>query len=203
MYPVGVDVSAAQLRVAETLQREIGPEFPLILANAEEVPYDHSSFDVAISEYGASTWCNPSVWLQEARRLLRPDGKLIFFTHSAFLTACTPADGSPPSTRLERSYFSEGATEFGGESGVEFHATHGEWLAMLRSRGFVIEGLIETRPTEAVEPRYQLASSKWASQWPSEEIWVARLVSSDADDWEGRGLPRAELGGANTPTTPD
>jgi len=176
MYPVAVDVSPAQIRVAETMQQEFGTRFPLVLANAEEVPYDHSSFDLAISEYGASIWCDPRSWLQEARRLLRPGGRLVFFTPSALLTTCTPSDGSQPGTQLLRSYFTSGLVEFGSEGGVEFHATHGEWLALLRTRGFVVEGLIETRPKDDSEPRYQLVSSDWASRWPSEEIWIARAV---------------------------
>lgn len=178
MRPVGVDNSPAQLRTAEALQREIGPEFPLVLANAEEVPFENASFDLAISEYGASTWCKPSRWLTEARRLLRPHGKLVFFTPSALLTTCTPAGGGQPGTQLERSYFSLASLEFGAESGVEFHATHGEWVAMLRAREFVIEAVIETRPSRGVEPRYPLASADWASQWPTEEIWIARALPS-------------------------
>src|SRR5262245_44017893 len=50
MRPVAVDVSRKQLDQAEQLQRELGPSFPLVQANAEEVPYDTESFDLAISE---------------------------------------------------------------------------------------------------------------------------------------------------------
>ena len=81
--PVAVDISREQLKIAEQLQYEFRLSFPLIDANAEEVPFDDASFDVAISEYGASVWCNPRRWLPEAHRLLRPEGQLIFFTNSA------------------------------------------------------------------------------------------------------------------------
>jgi ubiquinone/menaquinone biosynthesis C-methylase UbiE len=176
MHPVAVDISTGQLSVAETLQRESGLEFPLILATAEDVPRASESFDLVISEYGASLWCPPSRWLREARRLVRPGGKLVFFTPSPFLTACTPGDGGPPGTQLERSYFSSGAVDYGVEGGVEFHATNAEWMRLLRHAGFGVEALVETRPDERHAARYDLVSSTWASRWPSEEIWVARAV---------------------------
>ena len=47
--PVGIDNSPAQLDTARELQREFGLEFPLLLGNAEAVPYPDASFDFAIS----------------------------------------------------------------------------------------------------------------------------------------------------------
>nr|MDQ4029732.1 class I SAM-dependent methyltransferase [Actinomycetota bacterium] len=70
--PVGVDVTAAQLATARRLQREHGLDFPLIEANAEDVPLPDESFDLAFSEYGAAIWCDPYRWIPEAGRLLRP-----------------------------------------------------------------------------------------------------------------------------------
>ena len=75
---VGIDNSAAQLATARRLQREHGLAFTLIHGNAEQVPYPDASFDLAISEYGACLWADPSRWVPEAARLLRPGGVLIF-----------------------------------------------------------------------------------------------------------------------------
>jgi SAM-dependent methyltransferase len=177
MHPVGVDFSPAHLMAAEQLQREFDVFFPLISANAEDVPFDRDSFDVAISEYGASIWSNPRRWLPEAHRLLRLGGQLIFFTNSAILMACTPADGSPAGEKLVRDYFSSYRVEFGQDSGVEFHLTHGQWVRLLRATGFAVENLIELRPLQRAKPRYELVPLKWARRWPSEEIWVARKVA--------------------------
>ena len=55
--PVGIDNSARQLETARAFQREFGIEFPLVHGDAEQVPYPDASFDLAISEYGASIWC--------------------------------------------------------------------------------------------------------------------------------------------------
>src|SRR5581483_10427896 len=68
--PVGIDNSAAQLETARELQIEHGLDFPLIHGNAEATGLPDASFDLAISEYGASIWCDPYAWIPEAARLL-------------------------------------------------------------------------------------------------------------------------------------
>src|SRR4029453_17314747 len=75
---VAIDNSERQLETARDLQREHGLAFPLIHGNAETVPQPDASFDLAISEYGASIWCDPYRWIPEAARLLRPGGLLVF-----------------------------------------------------------------------------------------------------------------------------
>jgi ubiquinone/menaquinone biosynthesis C-methylase UbiE len=171
--PVAVDVSRPQLEVAERLQEEIGLSFPLIHANAEEVPYDTDSFDLAISEYGASLWCEPNRWLAEADRLLRPGGGLIFVTNSPLLMACTPESGERAGDRLLRDYFTNPVREY-PDGVVEFHLTHGGWIEILRAYGFAVERLVELRPPHGTQPRFDFVSIEWARRWPSEEIWVAR-----------------------------
>ena len=172
--PVAVDFSRRQLDTAYRLQLELGPSFPLLYANVEQISYDVESFDVAVSEYGASLWSDPRRWLPEARRLLRPNGRLIFITNSAFLMACTPLEGGLATDRLVRESFGSMRVEFPADDTVEFHLTHGRWLKVLRANGFELEDLIEVRPSEKATPRFEFASLDWARRWPSEEIWVAR-----------------------------
>jgi len=171
--PVAVDVSRKQLDVAASLQQELGLSFPLIHANAEEVPYDAESFDLAISEYGASLWCEPHRWLAEADRLLRPGGGLIFVTNSPLLMACTPEGGERAGDRLLRDYFTSPVREY-PDGVVEFHLTHGSWIELLNAYGFSVERLVELRPPHGTQPRFDFVSIEWARRWPSEEIWVAR-----------------------------
>jgi SAM-dependent methyltransferase len=66
--PVGIDNSEKQLATARRLQAEHGLDFPLLHGNAEAVPYPDTSFDLAISEYGASIWADPYRWIPEASR---------------------------------------------------------------------------------------------------------------------------------------
>ena len=103
--PVGIDNSEAQLATARRLQAEHGIEFPLIHGNAETVPLPDESFDLAISEYGASIWADPYAWIPEAARLLRPGARLIFLVNGTILNLCAPDAEVPATDRLMRPYF--------------------------------------------------------------------------------------------------
>ena len=72
-HPVGIDISPNQLATAHSFQAEFGINFPLLEGSAEAVPLPDASFDVAISEYGASIWCDPALWIAEAARRLSTD----------------------------------------------------------------------------------------------------------------------------------
>jgi ubiquinone/menaquinone biosynthesis C-methylase UbiE len=89
-HPVAIDNSPRQLETARRMQREHGVTFPLVLGNAEEVPYPDGSFDLAISEYGAAIWCDPYRWIPETARLLRSGGELIALGNSALSMLCVP-----------------------------------------------------------------------------------------------------------------
>jgi SAM-dependent methyltransferase len=170
---VAVDFARAQIRTATALQREFEVAFSLVSGNAEQVAFDNESFDLAVSEYGVSLWSDPANWLPEVHRLLRPEGRLVFVTNSALLLTCTPPGGGLPTDRLARDYFSRYRLEFEADGAVEFHVTHGEWIRLLRSTGFVIDDLIEVQPRPKAAPSVELVESEWAQRWPSEEIWVA------------------------------
>src|SRR5688572_10178703 len=88
--PVGVDPTPAQLATARRMQERTGPVFPLVEAPAERVPLPDASFDLAVSEYGASLWADPGLWVPEAARLLRPHGRLVFLTNSVLAYLCSP-----------------------------------------------------------------------------------------------------------------
>ena len=153
---------------------ETGIEFPLVEASAEDVPLPDASFDLALSEYGASTWCDPYRWVPEAARLLRPGGRLVFLRNSTLVTLCWPDEG-PAGERLLRPQFGMHRFEW-PEGGVEFQMGHGDWIRALRASGFEIEDLIEIQaPDDATDhPRYDYVTADWARKWPSEEIWKAR-----------------------------
>ena len=175
--PVGIDNSPAQLETARRLQAEFGLEFPLHLGNAEELPFDDASFDLAVSEYGASIWADPFLWIPEAARVLRPGGWLVYLLNSTLMMLCTPVDATddvPVSERLERPQFGLHRVEWPDTEAVEFHLSHGDWIRLLRANGLEIENLIEVRPSEDTPRRHPHVSMEWAMKWPCEEIWVAR-----------------------------
>jgi SAM-dependent methyltransferase len=171
--PVGIDVSEKQLATARAMQTEFGVEFPLVSGNAEAVPYDDNAFGLAISEYGAALWCDPYQWIPEAARLLVPGGQLVFMRYSPLFALCVPPKG-PASTTLTRAQF--GLTQLDRGNHQEFVLPHGEMLRLLRSCGFVVEDLIEIQAPQPAHRDYDKVSADWARQWPSEEIWKARLA---------------------------
>ena len=174
--PVGVDLTAAQLDTARRCQQKHGLSFPLVEASAEDVPLPDSSFDLAISEYGASVWCDPELWIAEAARLLRPGGRLVFLTNSVLVTLCVPEDEGYATDRLMRGQRDTRRVRWPG-GGIEFHPSHADWIRILRDSGFTVEALHELYAGDGSElPEfYEIAGPEWANQWPVEDLWVATL----------------------------
>ena len=165
----------AQLETARKMQRESRIEFPLVEANAEDVPLPDASFDLAISEYGASIWCDPYRWIPEAHRLLRPGGQLVFLCGSPLNILCAVEEPDSTSETLQRPQRGMHRLDW-SDGGVEFHLGHGDMHRLLRDTGFVIEGLIELFAPDDAEthPYYSAVTADWARKWPSEDLWVAR-----------------------------
>jgi SAM-dependent methyltransferase len=171
--PVGLDPTPAQLATARAMQERFGLRFPLVRASAEEVPMADGRFDLALSEYGASIWCDPYRWIPEASRLLRPGGRLVFLCNSA-LMMLTADELGRISRQLNRDYFGMHRFEWPDDHSVEFHLGYGDWIRLLRSEGFTIEDLIEIQAPPGVPSPDPWVPDDWADHWPPEEIWVAR-----------------------------
>jgi SAM-dependent methyltransferase len=174
--PVGVDPTPVQLATARRMMDRSGLTFPLVEAPAERVPLADASFDLAVSEFGASLWADPAMWIPEAARLLRPSGRLVFLTNS-FISYLTAPDDGGESETLQRPQFGAYRIQWPGETGTEYHLAHGDWIDLLRDHGFEVERLIELRAPEDAEKHefYDYVTPEWASKWPHEELWVARL----------------------------
>jgi len=174
-HVTGVDVTPAQLETARRCRDELGIEMELIEANAEDVPLPDSSFDLALSEYGASIWCDPYKWIPEAARLLRSGGQLVFLCNSVLSMICLP-DVGKVGEQLARPQFGMHRFEWPEDEGVEFHIQHSDWIRLLRENGFEILGLWELQAPEGAEDHiyYDVVPVEWARKWPAEEIWKAR-----------------------------
>ena len=173
---VGVDVTPAQLETARRMQAQFGMEFPLVEASAEDVPLPDESFDLAVSEYGASIWADPYRWVPEAARLLRPGGELVFLVNGTLSILCAPDDEAPPGTELLRPYFGMHRFEWPDDGVVDFHLGYGDWIRLLRANGFDVLDLVEVQAPEDARPHRfpELPDAAWSRRWPSEEIWKAR-----------------------------
>jgi hypothetical protein len=52
---------------------------------------------------------------------------------------------------------------------------YGAWIRLFRAHGFVIEDLIEPRPTpDAVSSYRDESEREWYRRWPGEQIWKVR-----------------------------
>ncbi|HEV8462276.1 MAG TPA: class I SAM-dependent methyltransferase [Gaiellaceae bacterium] len=171
--PVGVDITPAQLETARRMMAKTGIEFPLVEADAAETGLPSESFDLVVSEYGASIWVDPYRWIPEAARLLRPGGRLVFLRNSVLVILCSD-DDVPAKEHLIHPQFGLHRVDW-WEGGVEFHLPHGEWIDLLRANGFEIERLIEIQAPADAETHdyYAYVTADWARKWPCEELWAA------------------------------
>jgi SAM-dependent methyltransferase len=176
---VGIDITPAQLASARRVNEETGLGLEFIEGNAESVPLPDASFDLAVSEYGASIWCDPYLWLPEAARLLRPGGELVFLQNTPLSMLCMP-DVGKIEERLLRPQLGMHRLEWKDDDpGIEFHLGHGELLRLLRRTGFEILDLVELfAPATAGDAGYDdYVPTEWAQRWPPEEIWRVRKES--------------------------
>jgi SAM-dependent methyltransferase len=172
--PVGIDPTPAQLATARRMMERTGIAFPLVEAPAERVPLPDASFDLAVSEFGASLWADPHLWIPEAARLLRPGGRLVFLTNSFVSYLCAIDEGGASET-LQRPQRGAYRMQWPGEEGIEYHLAHGDWIDLLRTNGFEVTRLIELYAPDGAQAHdyYDYVTPEWASKWPHEEIWVA------------------------------
>jgi SAM-dependent methyltransferase len=173
---VGIDITPAQLATAQRLNRKTGLGLELVEANAEIVPLRDKSFDLVISEYGASIWCDPYKWIPEAARLLRSGGELVFLRNTTLSVLCTP-DVGKVTEALQRAQ--RGMNRFDWpdpDPGVEFHLSAGDLIRLMRANGLEILDLVELYAPEGAKDHseYSYVRADWARRWPSEEIWRAR-----------------------------
>lgn len=174
---IGLDNSPAQLATAVERSTSHDISLPLVMGDGHQLPFADDSFDVAINEYGAAIWCDPRIWIPEAARILRPGGRIWFLGNSVQFMLCAPEWedelAGPQMLRPQRDMHRFAWVD---TDNIEFHVSHGEMIQILTSAGFVIEALHELyAPADAKASEYGLADGTWASRWPIEEVWVARL----------------------------
>jgi len=121
--------------------------------------------------------CDPARWVPEAARLLRAGGRLVFHTSRVLAAVCCPDPPEPAHRKLLRPQ-REARRLVTAAGGTEFHPGHGEWIAILRASGFVIDDLREIYAGRRRPDREVLASPP-------------RVI---ADSNKGRQLDRGHLG---------
>ena len=138
------------------------------------MPLPDASFDLALSEYGASIWADPGRWIPEAARLVRPGGRLVFLRNSTLITLCQSLDGA--TEQLQRPQLGLGWIEWPDTGEIEFHLPAGELIDVLHGSGFALERLLELYAPEGARTHefYDFVTAEWGRRWPAEELWVLR-----------------------------
>lgn len=78
---VGLDPALQMHRFARKRIAQAGLEVELVGLPAESIPFDNASFDSVLVTYTLCTIPDPIAALKEMRRVLAPDGRLIFCEH--------------------------------------------------------------------------------------------------------------------------
>ncbi|NOX29834.1 MAG: class I SAM-dependent methyltransferase [Actinobacteria bacterium] len=177
---VGIDNSEEQLKTARRLAAEHdGSDIEWIHGDAEAVPKPDKSFDFAISEYGAAIWCEPRAWITEAKRLLRPGGRLVFLGSSPLSLVCSPLNGAPADKHLHRSYFGIHKVDWRtveiDPGGIEFNLTMTGWFELFRDLGFSVDDYREPRPASPKDEMLFSIPQQWAYNYPSEQVFWLTL----------------------------
>lgn len=172
---IGLDLSLRQLEHAAQLMDAAGVAVPLIHASAEAVPLPDASLDIIFCDHGAMVFADPYVTVPETARLLRDGGLLAFSMHTPIAEACWPPGRNEPIERLANDYFGMHRVDLGDSGHAEFQLPYGEWIRLFARSGFVVEDLIELRPSpEATSTYYDEPAREWARRWPLEHIWKVR-----------------------------
>lgn len=138
----GVDFSSTQLRHARENAVDCGIDATFVEASVTDIPLPANSFDLAVSAFAFQWVENLGACFEEAHRILRPDGRLVFSVdHPVYKLF------DPESQTLARSYFSdtprrEYSDRFEAEM-VVYRRRISETIDLLTRAGFTVETIRE------------------------------------------------------------
>ena len=78
---VGIDPCEESWRLARPRVRAVPFDVEFKAGSAEDIPADDASFDTVLLTFSLCTIPDPAAAVKEARRVLRPSGKLVFCEH--------------------------------------------------------------------------------------------------------------------------
>jgi SAM-dependent methyltransferase len=140
---VAYDLSSEMLDAVRSSAQQRGlPNITTVLGPVEKLPFDDASFDLVASRFSAHHWRDVARGLQEARRVLKPDGLALFI------------DVAAPETPLLDTFL-QTIELLRDPSHVRDYAPS-EWRAFLTAAGFAIE--------EVTMRRLPLEFSSWIAR---------------------------------------
>jgi ubiquinone/menaquinone biosynthesis C-methylase UbiE len=78
---VGVDPDPHMLKRARRRAEHVAFPVRLVEAPAESLPFGDNEFDAVVIVFGLCTFPDPDAAVREARRVLKPNGRLLFLEH--------------------------------------------------------------------------------------------------------------------------
>jgi SAM-dependent methyltransferase len=170
---VGVDVSGQQLRHARTLAASRGIGVPLVQGDAERLPFASQSFEIVFCDHGAVAFAPPDRVVDEASRVLRPNGLMALCMSTPLRDLCFNPGNGRVTSELVADYFA--LSMFDDGQSVEYQLPYGAWIRLFRSHDLVVEDLVELQaPPDATTTYSDFVSASWAHRWPAEHIWKLR-----------------------------
>jgi SAM-dependent methyltransferase len=168
-YAVGFDLAIGQLRLATP------PAPPLVVADAERLPFADASFDVACSAYGALPFvADSAAVMREVARVLRPGGRFVFSVTHPFRW-CFPDDDA--ALTVTTGYFDRTPyVEQGGgvATYVEHHRTVGDRVREAVAAGLAVLDVLEPEWPEGHETTYAQWGPGRGRLIPGTAIFVTR-----------------------------
>ncbi len=187
---VGLDFSPTRLSQARAKVRAAGLDVPLIAAPAERTPFPDASFDLVLSDYGATTFADPFRTVPEVARVLRPGGVFAFAHAGPLRSVAETLARRGMSRRLVRDYF--GLHALRTADTVEFQLTYSDWFRLFQENGLGVERLIEpVAPRNPLSTYLSKRDQEWARHWPIECLWSLRKTSAPG---RGSGVDRRRPG---------
>jgi SAM-dependent methyltransferase len=177
-HPVAFDLSGAQLAQAAELNKRTATSVPLVLADAQRLPFADETFDLACSAYGAVPFVSDSAAvMREVARVLRPGGRWVFSTTHPFRW-CFLDDAGPEGLVVESSYFDRRAyveqDDAGTATYVEHHRTIGDRVREIVAAGLVLEDVVEPEWPDDHEQAWVQWSPLRGRLIPGTAIFVSR-----------------------------
>lgn len=158
---ISLDLSAGMLRHARKLNASTGVALPLVQADAADLPFAGSVFDIVCTAFGAVPFVDDSARvMREVHRVLRPGGLWVFsVTHPMrwiFLDDPTEHGLVAVHSYFDRRPYVE-FDETGAATYVEHHRTLGDRIRELVAAGFTL--------TDLIEPEWPTGHTQTWGQW--------------------------------------
>ncbi len=179
--PVAFDLSTGMLRHARAGARASGTDVPLVQADAQHLPFDAATFDLAFTAFGAVPFvADSAAVMREVARVLRSGGRWVFATTHPTRWAF-PDDPGPAGLTATMSYFDRTPyVEFDGAGQptyVEHHRTLGDRVRELHSAGFRLIDLVEPEWPPDLDAEWGQWSPLRGAILPGTAIYVCELTT--------------------------